>query len=331
MIKAEHLRRAVDGLQQQFVFLHGHKALLPRRRFPMSHNLIHRVIAPFALPEAPLLRASLLAMMCVLHASGFRKAELVVYLPERAMRLTRTSLLWVIGGVFSKHPMPQQLQALSVGDRCKLSPRQSKCDATGEVWGDRPIALAHIDAPGNAAKALAHLELAFPVEASARQSVPFLKADNASPLTPSQADNLLASLLLDCLSPAEATRYSWHSFRIGLATRLRCAGCSPHLIQALCRWQSPKSLTFCCRFETSTYERWQSASYAAHFDITTPLNVAVGSDAHLSQLARAAPAFDFASTPTTSAAAPAAVTVSSCPPPNADSNVAASRPAPRTQ
>eukprot|EP00965_Chrysotila_dentata_P112289 3712329-Pleurochrysis_carterae.AAC.1 len=61
MIKADHLRREADGLQQQFVALHGHDALLPRRKFPMSNAFFHRLIASSALPEAPLLRASLLA------------------------------------------------------------------------------------------------------------------------------------------------------------------------------------------------------------------------------------------------------------------------------
>eukprot|EP00965_Chrysotila_dentata_P254351 6211840-Pleurochrysis_carterae.AAC.6 len=103
--------------------------------------------------------------MCVLYVSGFRKAELVAYLPERATWLTRASLLRVIGDVSTKHPTPQQLQALAMlGDRCEIFPGQSKCDATGEVMGNRPIALAYVDVPGNAAKALAHLELAFSVE-----------------------------------------------------------------------------------------------------------------------------------------------------------------------
>eukprot|EP00965_Chrysotila_dentata_P177751 5871622-Pleurochrysis_carterae.AAC.1 len=79
----------------------------------MSHALFHRLIASPALPEAPLLRASLLAAMCVLYISGFRKAELVAHLPHRATWLTRASLLWVIGVVSTKHPTPQQLQALS--------------------------------------------------------------------------------------------------------------------------------------------------------------------------------------------------------------------------
>eukprot|EP00965_Chrysotila_dentata_P044855 1490342-Pleurochrysis_carterae.AAC.1 len=50
-----------------------------------------------------------------------------------------------------------------------ISPRQSKSNARGEVWGKRPMALAYANVPGNAARALAqHLELAFPVYAGAR-------------------------------------------------------------------------------------------------------------------------------------------------------------------
>eukprot|EP00965_Chrysotila_dentata_P022675 750907-Pleurochrysis_carterae.AAC.1 len=151
----------------------------------MSNALFHRLIASSAKPGAPLLRASLLATLCLLYVSGYRKAELIAYLPERKTWLTRASLLWVrslpaseqvrcdwrglggqrahaylpegktwltrasllwvIGGVLTKHPTPQQLHALSAGDRCEISPRQSKCDATEEVWGNRPIALAYAD------------------------------------------------------------------------------------------------------------------------------------------------------------------------------------------
>eukprot|EP00965_Chrysotila_dentata_P071488 2361879-Pleurochrysis_carterae.AAC.1 len=93
MIGDEHLRRAVDGLRQQFVAFHGHEALLPRRKFPMSHSLFHSLVASPALPDAPLLRASLLSAMCVLYVSGFRKAGLVAYMPHRATWLTRASLL----------------------------------------------------------------------------------------------------------------------------------------------------------------------------------------------------------------------------------------------
>eukprot|EP00965_Chrysotila_dentata_P184176 6080780-Pleurochrysis_carterae.AAC.1 len=69
--------------------------------------------------------------------------------------------------------MPRQLEAHSARDRFDFSLRQTS----------------------NAAKALAHLELAFPVETKARETGLLLIADNATPLTPSQADKLLASLL----------------------------------------------------------------------------------------------------------------------------------------
>eukprot|EP00965_Chrysotila_dentata_P089638 2959372-Pleurochrysis_carterae.AAC.1 len=60
----------------------------------MSNTLFHRLIASPALPEAPLRRASLLATLCLLYVSGFRKAKLIAYLPERRTWLTHASLLW---------------------------------------------------------------------------------------------------------------------------------------------------------------------------------------------------------------------------------------------
>eukprot|EP00965_Chrysotila_dentata_P238147 6202323-Pleurochrysis_carterae.AAC.2 len=61
-------------------------------------------------------------------------------------------------------------------------------------------------------------------------------------------------------------------------------------------------------------QRRQSASYAAHFNTTTPLlNVAVRSDAHFWQPAWEASALASASVPTTSAPTPTAAVASSCP------------------
>eukprot|EP00965_Chrysotila_dentata_P254289 6211822-Pleurochrysis_carterae.AAC.7 len=132
MVKAEQLRRAVDGLHQRF-FFHAHEALLPRRKYPMSNAHFHRFITSLALPEAPLLRASLLAKLCLLYVSGFCKAELTAYLPERTTLLTRASLLWVIGGVFHQAP----LTATAGGPLCRRqmrslpAPEQMRCDGRG--------------------------------------------------------------------------------------------------------------------------------------------------------------------------------------------------------
>eukprot|EP00965_Chrysotila_dentata_P239878 6203364-Pleurochrysis_carterae.AAC.1 len=60
----------------------------------MYNAFFQRLIASSALPEASLLRANLLAVLFLLFVSGFRKAELIAYLPDRATWLTRASLLW---------------------------------------------------------------------------------------------------------------------------------------------------------------------------------------------------------------------------------------------
>eukprot|EP00965_Chrysotila_dentata_P088239 2913730-Pleurochrysis_carterae.AAC.1 len=86
------------------------------RKFPMFNALFHRLLASSAMPEAPLLRTSLLATLCLLYVSSFCNAELIAYLPERKTWLTRASLLWVIRGVSTKHPTLRQLEALPAGD-----------------------------------------------------------------------------------------------------------------------------------------------------------------------------------------------------------------------
>eukprot|EP00965_Chrysotila_dentata_P260715 6214010-Pleurochrysis_carterae.AAC.4 len=66
-----------------------------RRKFPLARTLFFRLIASPALPFAPLLRASLVAMLYVLYASAFRKAELVACMLERKTWLRQACFLLV--------------------------------------------------------------------------------------------------------------------------------------------------------------------------------------------------------------------------------------------
>ena len=50
-----------------------------------------------------------------------------------------------------------------------------------------------------------------------------------------------------------AYRYTWHSFRIGLATRLHRAHVSDSDIQAICRWQSAESLKIYIKMTAEDY------------------------------------------------------------------------------
>ena len=58
------------------------------------------------------------------------------------------------------------------------------------------------------------------------------------------------------LPACERTKFSWHSFRIGLACSLLAKNAQPELIQAMCRWKSPSSLAIYARLNPETYSAW---------------------------------------------------------------------------
>jgi hypothetical protein len=67
---------------------------------------------------------------------------------------------------------------------------------------------------------------------------------------------VLLTLLLSFMSASEANKYSWHSFRIGLACALLAAGASDAIIMALCRWRSVASLRIYARINPEDYTRF---------------------------------------------------------------------------
>ena len=71
------------------------------------------------------------------------------------------------------------------------------------------------------------------------------------PVRQGYADKMLRGLLLTSMSPEVARRYSWHSFRIGLACALRAAGAPDSVILALCRWKSAAPLRCCARMSSA--------------------------------------------------------------------------------
>ena len=144
-------------------------------------------------------------------------------------------------------------------------PRQSKCDFTGEIWGDKPTVHHWSPAPGNAFAALAKLELNYPVHGHERATFPLFSENDGTPVSETRASRLLDAMLKIILGAALATHYTWHSFRHGLATRLRKAGCPADIIMQLCRWQTLQSLRTYARLDASQQLSWQDASFNASF------------------------------------------------------------------
>jgi hypothetical protein len=96
----------------------------------------------------------------------------------------------------------------------------------------------------------------------------------------------LAALLLTFLTASQALCLTWHSFRIGLATRLHRAGISDADIQAICRWQSMESLKIYIKMTMEDYKdklakaHEQQGTVGSHplctIDSTTALGEAAG-------------------------------------------------------
>ena len=262
MVPFTLLSQVMRGLKQRFVERHGHEALLVQRKYPLFY--VHLVgllaVVSVLLPgnylwEADsLLGCSTLAMVSLCYSSGFRKAEITTF-DARSTPLTFGSLVWHLNGVdYSDLPPSNLLRHPTYFDYVSVYPRQSKCDYTGEIWGDKPSYHHYSTTVGNAFVALARLELRAQVAGGeARRVTPLFIDNNRRPVSPSFANLILDAMLLTFLAPLIAYRYTWHSFRIGLATRLHRAHVSDSDIQAICRWQSADSLKIYIKMTAEDY------------------------------------------------------------------------------
>ena len=92
----------------------------------------------------------------------------------------------------------------------------------------------------------------------------FCESDGTA-VSETRAARILAAMLEAVLPASEAQHYTWHSFRHGLATRLRKANCPADIIMQLCRWQTIQSLRTYARLDASQYRHWHDASFDSAF------------------------------------------------------------------
>jgi hypothetical protein len=134
-----------------------------------------------------------------------------------------------------------------VGDYCVLKPPLLKNDAFGLHFGWKPIWLPVGNSTTNAARAIAELIMATPIPMERASITPLFCLDcDGTPLYHREADRILAHLLKVTFPEEDSSRWSFHSLRIGAACALLKANASMELIQALCRWRSPKKRWHLC-------------------------------------------------------------------------------------
>ena len=290
LVSLKYVRSTLRGLLLRFVRVHGHDALVPDRKWPIPHGLFVRLLRLTVVvfgstrwTADSLFGKSTLAMICLLYASGFRKAEITCHSTELTY-LTRSSLKWVIHGVGHLDPTEAILRSAGPGCYVEAWPRQSKCDITGEIWGGH--ATFHFWSPeeGNAFRALADLELARPVHGVERRLFPLFCENDGSPVSETRAARLLDAMLLMLVSSTMAYHYTWHSFRRSLATRLRKANCPPETIMQICRWQTLESLRTYALLDGSQQLKWHKACFNLAFQEGSDEEAQIDSAPALAQL-----------------------------------------------
>ena len=175
--------------------------------------------------------------------------------------LTRASLLWRINGVTHADPSEALLRTAGESDCAILASACSKTDSYGVIWGDKPIYLSiRFGADYCAALSLMQLETRFPLHGKARARQPLFQMEAGKPFTFYCLFRVLDDLK-DNFLPGDVNHklFTYHSCRIYLATRLGSdKSITPEEIQAICRWQSAKSL--------GIYNRMQPRQYVALLD-----------------------------------------------------------------
>ena len=275
---------ALKALVKRYVAEHGADALMPDRKEPLDRPLLDQF---FSLPDGTRLgsqildRSSILfksfeALLLTGFAGAFRKAELC--LPDGATlderRLLRSSVSWIIRGAPVILPSESQLQSLVVGDFCVLKVPLAKNDPFGLHFRSLPVYLPVTTGTRDAARAIAQVILAVPIRPELLEKTALFCSDvSGTPLKHSQANRLFSSMASAALGDRAAARYSLHSLRIGAATALLAAGASGELIQAMCRWRSPKSVKIYARLGRSDYATWLLKAASVTTDSVTARNI----------------------------------------------------------
>ena len=103
------------------------------------------------------------------------------------------------------------------------------------------------------ADSIRDIEVLDKVDQDLRGSTPLFTTDDGKAFTGYFLDRLLRLMLTLIVGATEATKYSWHSFRIFLACALMASGATSAQIQAMCRWRSDEALAIYARTNRSAY------------------------------------------------------------------------------
>lgn len=250
------LGAALCGMEREYIAVHGPDSLIPERKYAMRPDIVAGMlsapdgtrISGDTVNWSTLKWRSVAAAIATCDSTGFRKAEIGCSALQ-GCHLMRSSLFWCIAGEEVYVPSTGQMLSPDTSYVACIANPPSKADFSNKLHGFYPSYMRWRSDCTAAAYQLALLELHFPVPAHLRASTPLFQVSFGVPFSLSQLDNIMAGILRwvasvspEVLRPEHVSRYSWHSFRRGLASRLVKLGVPVEHIQRICRWATPESL-----------------------------------------------------------------------------------------
>ena len=275
------VKSVLKSITNQYAARYGPEALQPVRSEPFSGLITRRLIAATTqgirltlhdfqeLVPNSWFYHSVRGAIATSSRGGHRKGELVLISGERfnSSHLSWASLFFVISGIIYRYPSAHQMLNMRKGDLVGLLPGPCKNDPWGIHFGAHPIYYSFdpID-PSSSGVLLRDMALhCRPLSQHMRSTPLFTTGPSFEPMRHRHLEVVLLALLLSFMSAEAAQKFSWHSFRIGLACALLAAGASDAVIMALCRWRSMSALRI--------YARLNSEDYARFIDDATALDL----------------------------------------------------------
>ena len=269
------VRDTLKGLTRNHVAAYGDEVLAPERKRPFfrKHELAmlalldSRAIATWT----PALHDCIRGAVCFARCTGARKAELTA--DGGCHFYSRAHLTWYHGNT-PLAPTPSNIRRAT---RLRIRPAASKADPFNIHWGSLEMWFDVVEGQHmSVALALRDMELRYPCAPEVRSTYPLVfdpaHAAQSPPPAVSRAwlNHKFSSLLSLAMSPEDAEKRSWHSWRVTLACSLRAArderhpdGRSLTLVKVFGRWRSDSAVELYGRLDPDAYAGHVSASLAA--------------------------------------------------------------------
>ena len=262
MVPMAAVNAVLKGMMREFIDAHGFRSLVPKRKLPLTNDLICGMLevadgarrGALVVARESYYWLSMFTLFTVDAEVGMRKEEVTG--DKSRNGITFASLTYKVKAALYKVLTRALFAMMGKGDGVYLAFSLAKNDPIGIYFTATPAFLPWRAAGRCACRALAELDLAACIEPSARKDAPLFGPTPGAFFTASQVDAAFALCLAEGarVPDEELQNYSFHSFRIWLACALLSCDTPRWLIKRMLRWRGDESLDIYARVSD---DQWQ--------------------------------------------------------------------------